>query len=55
MTQLVNIEAAQKSLKECFAKRMAELATQLQCTNVSKDAVATVAEQFQIFRQLTYE
>lgn len=54
MTQLVNVEAAQRSLEECFTKRMAELESQLQCTSASKDTVARVAEEFRTFRELMF-
>lgn len=54
MPQLDNIEAAQKSLEECFTKRMEQLESQLHCTGPSKDTVSKVAEEFRTFRELMY-
>lgn len=56
MSQLADIESAQKSLEECFMKRMGELEAQIQ-SNVGgpvRDTVAKVAEEFRTFRELMF-
>lgn len=54
MSQLEDIQMAQKNLEEHFTKKMEELQVQLQCSSTSKDTVAKVAEEFRTFRELIY-
>lgn len=54
MSQLDNIESAQRSLEESFNRRMAELEAQLNSGGPAKDTVARVAEEFRTFRELIF-
>lgn len=54
MSQLDNIQSAQKSLEECFLKKMGELEAQIQSAGPAKDTVAKIAEEFRTFRELMF-
>ena len=53
-SQLENIQLAQKSLEDCFLKKMGELEAQIQCAGPAKDTVAKIAEEFRTFRELMF-
>lgn len=53
-SQLDNIQSAQKSLEECFLKKMGELEAQIQSAGPAKDTVAKIAEEFRAFRELMF-
>ena len=53
-SQLENIQSAQKSLEECFLKKMGELEAQIQSAGPAKDTVAKIAEEFRTFRELMF-
>ncbi|KAF9415794.1 hypothetical protein HW555_006695 [Spodoptera exigua] len=52
MSQLAEVLSAQKSLEECFMKKMNALEAQIQTAGPAKDTVAKVAEEFRAFRDL---
>ncbi|KAF9413683.1 hypothetical protein HW555_008129 [Spodoptera exigua] len=52
MSQLAEVLSAQKSLEECFMKKMNALEAQIQTAGPVKDTVAKVAEEFRAFRDL---
>ncbi|KAF9419628.1 hypothetical protein HW555_003906 [Spodoptera exigua] len=52
MPQLAEVLSAQKSLEECFMKKMNALEAQIQTAGPAKDTVAKVAEEFRAFRDL---
>lgn len=54
MSQLDDIQSAQKNLEECFIKKMGELEAQIQCAGPAKDTVAKIAEEFRSFRELMF-
>ncbi|KAJ8718252.1 hypothetical protein PYW08_002078 [Mythimna loreyi] len=54
MSQLDNIQSAQKDLEQCFMKRMGELEAQIQSAGPAKDTVAKVAEEFRTFREIVF-
>lgn len=54
MSQLHDIEMAQKDLEELFMSKMDELQSLLQTTSTAKDTVAKVADEFRTFRELVF-
>lgn len=54
MSQMDDIQTAQKTLEETFMKKMNELQAQLHNGSAAKDTVAKVADEFRTFRELIF-
>lgn len=54
MSQLAEVLTAQKTLEECFIKKMEDLEAQIQSAGPVKDTVAKVADEFRTFRELVF-